>query len=48
MPKLTSISISGLNEIIEGSSAEYKCTANYSDGSTIDVTNDTTWREKSN
>ena len=48
MPRLTSISISGLNEINEGSSAEYKCTAHYSDGNTRDVTNDTTWSENSN
>jgi [NiFe] hydrogenase large subunit len=49
-PKLTSISISsinGLQEIIEGSSANYKCTANYSDGSTKDVTSATSWSENS-
>ena len=48
MPRLTSISISGSNEIIGGSNAEYRCTAKYSDGSTRDVTTRTRWSENSN
>ena len=48
MPRPTSISISGLTEIIEGGSADYKCTAHYRDGNTRDVTSDTTWSENSN
>jgi hypothetical protein len=48
MPRLTSISISGSKEIIEGSNAEYRCTAKYSDGSTRDVTARTRWSENSN
>ena len=52
-PKLNFISISGINglpkkEIMEGSSAEYKCTAHYSDESTKDVTKVATWSENSN
>ena len=48
MPRLTSISINGSNEIIEGSNAEYRCTAKYSDGSTRDVTARSSWSENSN
>ena len=48
MPRLTSISINGSKEIIEGSNAEYRCTAKYSDGSTRDVTARTSWSENSN
>ena len=48
MPRLTSISINGSKEIIEGSNAEYRCTAKYSDGSTRDVTARSSWSENSN
>lgn len=48
MPRPTSISISGLTEIDEDGSVEYKCIAHYRDGNTRDVTSDTTWLENSN
>ncbi|MGD9364041.1 MAG: nickel-dependent hydrogenase large subunit, partial [Desulfobacterales bacterium] len=46
-PQLISISISGPEEVIEGSNADYKCTAHYSNGRTKDVTGDAIWSENS-
>ncbi len=42
-PVLTSITISGPTSVNENSTANYICTANYSDGSSQDVTSDATW-----
>ncbi|MBU1013125.1 MAG: T9SS type A sorting domain-containing protein [Bacteroidetes bacterium] len=46
-PTLSSITIIGSTSVNENSSASYTCTANYSDGSTQNVTNSTTWSENS-
>ncbi|MFO7937975.1 MAG: T9SS type A sorting domain-containing protein [Kiritimatiellia bacterium] len=42
-PELLSVSISGSDEIFEQDSAQYTCTATYSDGATSDVTSETVW-----
>ncbi len=44
---LNSIEISGPYEVDESSSADYTCTANYSDGSNQNVTSLATWSENS-
>jgi len=44
-PTLNSIKISGPTSVYENSSADYTCTANYSDGSTKNVTSSATWAE---
>ncbi len=42
-PTLSSLAIIGQSSVQESQSATYICTANYSDGSALDVTNDATW-----
>jgi hypothetical protein len=44
---LTSISINGASQVNENSGTQYTSTANYSDGTTQDVTSSTTWSENS-
>ena len=44
-PSLSSITISGPSQVNESSGAQYTCTAHYSDGSEVDVTNSATWSE---
>ena len=44
---LNSLSISGPNQVNENSSADYTCTAHYSDGSTQNVTYSASWSENS-
>jgi hypothetical protein len=44
---LSSITISGPTTVNENSSANYTCTANYSDGSTQNVTSSASWSENS-
>jgi len=46
-PTLSSITIIGPSSINENLSASYTCTANYSEGSSVDVTASTTWSENS-
>jgi len=42
-PSLSSITISGPTSVYENSSTNYTCTANYSDGSTQNVTSSASW-----
>jgi hypothetical protein len=44
-PTLSSITISGPSQLNENSSAQYTCTAHYSDGSTTALTSGVTWSE---
>ena len=44
-PSIVSLTISGPNWVFENSGAQYTCTALYSDGSEVDVTNSATWSE---
>ena len=44
-PTLSSITISGPIQVDENSSAQYTCTANYSDGSTTALSSGITWSE---
>lgn len=44
---VASLTISGPTSVNESSSADYTCTARYSDGSTLDVTNTAQWSEDS-
>ena len=46
-PTLSSITISGLPQVDESSGAQYTCTANYSDGSTSNVTSSASWSQNS-
>jgi [NiFe] hydrogenase large subunit len=42
-PTLSSIAISGPSSVQENNSAQYTCTANYSDGRNNDITGDVSW-----
>ena len=42
-PTLSSLSVSGPSSVQESNGAQYICTATYSDKSTIDITNDSSW-----
>ncbi len=44
---LSDLTISGSDEIISGGSAQYVCTAHYSDGTSTDVTDQSSWSENS-
>ncbi len=44
---LSDLTISGSAEIISGSSTQYVCTAHYSDGTSADVTSQSSWSENS-
>ncbi len=46
-PVVSSLSISGPDEVTENSTAQYYCTAHYSDGSSADVSTSATWSENS-
>ncbi len=48
MPSITSIEISGPNQVDENANGQYICIAHYGDGSTSDVSNDASWGENSN
>ena len=46
-PPLSYLTINGPTTVVESSGAQYTCTANYSDGSSTNVTDSATWSENS-
>ena len=46
-PTLTSVTITGASQVNESSGAQYTLTANYSDGSSTNVTASAAWSENS-